>query len=213
MSHRKRGTFCLFLLCVLLIGRLEAATVEFFASPNGKCRSVIVQEIDQAKSEILVACYDLSCPVIAESLAKAHARGVGVFIITDRRQPGRQTSRIGDLAQKKLPIKVDRVEALFHCKTMLIDRRVILTGSYNFSQGAQSRNAEHLWRITDTETTVDLFEDWRKHWKHSAYLSHPTPKPPDPETNTKKPVPQATPRQSPSHQRPAFLRRCQGCLR
>lgn len=207
-------TRCLLLPSLLLIFLASfglSAEVEFFASPNGKCRSVIIQDIENAKAEILVACYDLSSPHIADALQRAHKRGVAVYIITDRRQPNSPHSQIKRLSQGGVPVKVDRVEALFHCKTILIDRKTILTGSYNFSRSAETRNAEHLWRLTKTDKSRALFKDWKKHWEHSGWLKTPNPLPPDPEMEIETPKPHPMPASEPERFRPFRSRRCKRC--
>src|ERR1035437_9057589 len=59
-------------------------TVKVCFSPNGGCTQAIIQEIDQAKSEILVQAYSFTSAPIAKALLSANKRGVKVIAVLDK---------------------------------------------------------------------------------------------------------------------------------
>jgi phosphatidylserine/phosphatidylglycerophosphate/cardiolipin synthase-like enzyme len=171
MNHANRLALLTAIILIGLAVFTPAAEVQVFASPNGGCTAALVNAIDHAEKEILVATYSLTSEPIADALDRAHTRGVAVFLIVDRRQPNQASSQVRLLAKKKLPIKVDRVESLFHVKTLIIDRACVWSGSFNFSASAEARNAEHLFCIIDENTTAFLIADWQAHWTHATPLT------------------------------------------
>ena len=53
-------------------------------SPQGKCSSYILREIDQAKKELLVAVYAFTNDELAGALVQAKKRGVAIQVVLDR---------------------------------------------------------------------------------------------------------------------------------
>ena len=54
--------------------------------------------------------------------------------------------------------------ANMHCKTLVFDRQVVLTGSVNMSHNGLENSKEHLFRITVPETVEALIQDFETHW-------------------------------------------------
>ena len=50
---------------------------------------------------------------------------------------------------------------------MVIDGHMILTGSFNFTKGAEKENAENLLVIQDSELAKKYTANWQKHLEHS----------------------------------------------
>src|SRR5262245_40209521 len=111
-------------------------------SPQGKCASHIAREIEQAKKELLVAVYAFTSEDLAQALAQAKKRGVIVQVIIDQEFDARnEKSKAKFLELQKIPVRrtsgikapvTDREGGLMHQKFAVIDRRILLTGSYNW---------------------------------------------------------------------------------
>ena len=129
-------------------------TVQACFSPQGKCAAHILREIGKARKEILVAVYAFTSDDLAWALVKAHQRGVSVRVILDREfDAGNDNSRGDFLAGQKVPVRrisgmksaaQNRGIGLMHQKFAVIDRAVVLTGSYNWTQAAEALNDENL---------------------------------------------------------------------
>jgi len=85
----KKITVIIFLVLSIIIITLpvfafnvDVANVCF--SPYGGCIEAIVDQIDNAKSEILVQAYSFTSAPIAKALVNAHKRGIHVEIILDK---------------------------------------------------------------------------------------------------------------------------------
>ncbi len=53
-------------------------------------------------------------------------------------------------------------------KIILIDRAVVITGSFNFTKAAEEKNAENLLIIRSKGLAKPYLENWRSHRDHSA---------------------------------------------
>ena len=137
-------------------------------SPRGKCSAHILREIDSAKQELLVAVYAFTSDDLAGALAQAKKRGVTVQVVIDR-----DFDRAFDISKGKfldtqnIPVRRvsgtaqmgDKDPGLMHQKFAVVDRRIVLTGSYNWTHAAENRNDENLLVFRDASP---LAEEYRK---------------------------------------------------
>ncbi len=127
-------------------------------SPSGRCSSHILRAIGEARNEILVAVYAFTSDDIAWALVKAGQRRVKVQVIVDQEFDGEnRTSKGSFLERKGLAVRrisglkngADKGGGLMHQKFAVIDRSVVLTGSYNWTASAEKLNHENLLVFRD----------------------------------------------------------------
>lgn len=134
---------------------------EVFFPPKTKCLPRIIKLIDGAKKSVYLQCYSFTSKPIAIALLRAKRRGVQVEIITDKSQIKANGSIVARLHAKKIPVFVDHRVAIAHNKTMIIDGRIVLTGSYNWTNAAEKRNAENLVIFYNH---AGLVKDYTENW-------------------------------------------------
>jgi phosphatidylserine/phosphatidylglycerophosphate/cardiolipin synthase-like enzyme len=141
--------------------------VQVCFSPNAGCTDAIIKQIDDAKSEILVQAYSFTSTPIAKALLEAHKRGVNVEVILDKSQKSQKYSGATFLANSRIPTFIDSSHAIAHNKIMIIDRKIVITGSFNFTKAAESKNAENLLILQSPELAKLYTENWYHHKEHS----------------------------------------------
>jgi phosphatidylserine/phosphatidylglycerophosphate/cardiolipin synthase-like enzyme len=52
---------------------------------------------------------------------------------------------------------------------MIVDRAVLITGSFYFTKAAEEKNAENLLIISSKELAKPYIENWQKHLEHSEF--------------------------------------------
>ena len=145
--------------------------VQIYFSPNGGCTDAIIKQIDNAKSEILVQAYSFTSTTIAKALLEAYQRNVRVEVILDKSQKSQNYSSATFLANSKIPTFIDSNHAIAHNKVMIIDGNTVITGSFNFTKAAESKNAENLLIIKSEELAKLYIENWKNHKAHSEPYS------------------------------------------
>lgn len=146
---------------------LNSISASLYFSPNGNCTQAIVSEVDSAKKEVLVQAYSFTSATIAQSLLNAKKRGVTVRVILDKSQSTTQYSVATLLYNQGVPVYIDSVHAIAHDKIMIIDRKLVITGSFNFTKAAESNNAENVLIIRSTKLAQFYITNWNKHLSHS----------------------------------------------
>ncbi len=168
-----RQALALALLSALLAALPVASDAEMVVqacfSPQGKCSAHILRAIEQAQKELLVAVYAFTNDNLAHALVQAKKRGVVVQVVLDREfDAANEKSQSKFIEGQKIPLRrlsglrsktFDKDAGLMHQKFAVIDRRIILTGSYNWTHSADSLNDENLLLFRDAGP---LAEEYRK---------------------------------------------------
>ena len=159
---------------LLLVIRLEITSaadmvVQACFSPQGKCSTHILREIDIANKELLVAVYAFTNDELASALVQAKKRGVAVQVVVDREFDLANESSKGKFFEaQKIPLRrvsgaksknQEKDAGLMHQKFAVIDRRIVFTGSYNWTRSADILNDENLLLFRDAGP---LAEEYRK---------------------------------------------------
>jgi phosphatidylserine/phosphatidylglycerophosphate/cardiolipin synthase-like enzyme len=161
-------TIILLLSAFTTLAASDSLSVQIFFSPRGGCTEVIVNAITQAKTEILVQAYSFTSAPIAKALVEAHKRRVRVQIILDRSQRKERYSSADFTAHAGIPTFIDSAHAIAHNKVMIIDKAVLITGSFNFTKAAEEKNAENLLVLRSKELARTYIENWQRHKEHSV---------------------------------------------
>jgi phosphatidylserine/phosphatidylglycerophosphate/cardiolipin synthase-like enzyme len=118
--------------------------LKVFFSPKGGCQEAVVQEINKARHEILVQAYSFTSQPITLALVEAKKRGLSVDILLDHSNEKETYSDLKVFLEHGLDPRIDHEHAIAHNKIILIDKRTIITGSFNFTNQAEHENAENL---------------------------------------------------------------------
>jgi phosphatidylserine/phosphatidylglycerophosphate/cardiolipin synthase-like enzyme len=146
----------------------STGTIDVYFSPNGGCTDAIVKEISAAKQEILIQAYSFTSKPIAQALVDANNRNVHVEIVVDKGQKSEKYSLINFTTTSNIPTYIDSMHNIAHNKIIIIDSNTLITGSFNFSNAAETHNAENLLIIKNNKQLVDLYiQNFKSHEQHS----------------------------------------------
>lgn len=127
--------------------KCEASICDLCFSPQQGCDQKLISYLDSARTSLDVAIYSLTLSDIGAAIRRAQQRGVKIRIIADYKSSFMKSSLVSELKSAGVPIKLwsgeNNRDGLMHHKFAIIDRRILQTGSFNYSRNATSRNAEN----------------------------------------------------------------------
>jgi phosphatidylserine/phosphatidylglycerophosphate/cardiolipin synthase-like enzyme len=126
----------------VLIGK---ELVEIYFSPDDHVASQIITLIDQAKKSIYFLAYSFTSNDIGTAIIERSNAGILTEGIMDQSQVISNTGTEYD-SFIKAGIKVYSYakDGLMHNKVIIIDRKIVITGSYNFGKNAEETNDENV---------------------------------------------------------------------
>ncbi len=143
-------------------------SIEVAFSPNNGVTTVVVKAIGEAQHTLLVSAYSFTSKDIAEALLEAKKRGVVVKIILDKSQVSQKYSSSTFFANQGFDLRIDVKHAIYHDKVMIIDDKTVITGSFNFTKAAETKNAENLLVLRNNPELAKLYtQDWWYNWQRA----------------------------------------------
>lgn len=139
--------------------------IEFGFSPGEGAEKLVLKVIDSAQQELRVLAYSFTSASVVDALLRARRRGVDVRVVVDekhnlRESDGKAVHALAALRNAGVPVRTVSQWASQHSKVLVVDRRNVETGSFNFSAAAASRNSENVIVI------------WNNPAMAAAYLQH-----------------------------------------
>ncbi len=138
----------------------------YFTPPVGGA-SGITKQIDGSKKSIKVMAYGFTSLNLAEALVRAKKRGVDVALIQDEKSSQNNREALQKLLDAGIEVRSDGKHAIQHNKVMVIDQDVVITGSYNFTNSAETRNAENIMIVKSEYAARRYSDNWNNHWEHA----------------------------------------------
>ncbi len=135
-----------------------------YFSPGDDCENAIVSSIRNAKHSVKICVFTISENVISDAVVKAHKEGISVKIITDNDKLNDMGSDIRMLSKAGIRIRIDQSSSHMHHKFCVVDKEVLLTGSYNWTKSAADRNQENILVIEDPKMVKSYLSEFEKLW-------------------------------------------------
>lgn len=167
-------------------------------SPDDNIRKTLLALIDSEQEQILIAIFSLTDQKIVKSLIAAHKRGVRIELVADRSNAANQWNKVHTLARAGIPVHLypqetsgqcpekgqekcvgactHTVYSIMHHKFAVFtktidDRRLVFTGSYNFTNSASESNQENVVIIQEP-AVAERYADHFQLLKKRATLTH-----------------------------------------
>ncbi|WWO96586.1 MAG: phospholipase D family protein [Candidatus Dasytiphilus stammeri] len=163
-----KKSIILFLLVVGLIS--SSLNIEVGFSPALSASKLILQSISQAQRKIDIAAYSFTSKPISLALLAVQKRGVIIRIIADHKANNRYTA-LTFLANHGISIRLNNHYAIMHNKFMIIDNKIVQTGSYNYTRAAAKQNAENVIVLYNAPYIAFQYEkEFQQLWEESSVL-------------------------------------------
>lgn len=134
----------------------EMHSVHF--SPEGDCCEIILDCLRKAEKELQICVYTISDDRLANEVIRCYKKGLKVRLITDDEKVKDIGSDIKRIARNGIDVRVDDIQRLMHHKFTIVDRKKLITGSYNWTTTAAKSNYENIL-ITSKKQVVKAYED------------------------------------------------------
>lgn len=154
----------LFFLIVLLSIRVYARKIEVAFSPGNSLNSIL-SSINNAKQEIRLAAYSFTSYPISNALVNARKKGINVYVLADKKANTSRYTATTSLINNQIPVCLTGQYKIMHNKFMIIDKQIVETGSFNYSDSAVKVNAENVITVNDKEVASIYLNEFFRLWR------------------------------------------------
>lgn len=136
---------------------IDDTLIESYFSPDDGVAGRIFEILDEAEESIYFMAFSFTTDAFGEAIREQAKNNLTVAGVMEAEQV---RSNIGTeydfFKQAELDVFLDGNEGQMHHKTMVVDEKIIITGSYNFSRSAEINNDENVI-IIHNEKIADFF--------------------------------------------------------
>ncbi|MBI4451889.1 hypothetical protein HY637_00530 [Candidatus Woesearchaeota archaeon] len=141
---------------------LNGVKIENFFCPEDGCASVIAGLIKNSKRSVYFMTFAFTNEEIADSIIKKGSLDVrGIF---DSGQSSNRYSQFKRLQEFGINVKKDKNRHKLHHKVFIIDNRTVVTGSFNPTLSADTKNDENMLVITDEKIAGLFLNEFESLW-------------------------------------------------
>ncbi|GBC75488.1 Phospholipase D [archaeon HR06] len=111
--------------------------------------------------------YSFTLDDLANALIEAKSRGVSIKVIIEKNEAQVKGSEYQRLLNSGINIVLDGNPYLMHHKVAIIDSKIVITGSYNWTLSAEDRNNENIIIVEDKDVAKAYEEEFYRIWKEA----------------------------------------------
>lgn len=142
---------------------VESSRIEVYFSPDDGMLERLLELVSEAKQNVRFMAYSFTDDDLAQALLAARERGVAVIGVLDESQALSNTGgEFQNLREAGIDVRLDGNPGSMHHKVFIIDGETVVTGSYNFSKSARTRNDENTLILQNTEIAARYLEEFER---------------------------------------------------
>ena len=142
---------------------LNGILVENYFCPEDKCASRIIALIRDAESSVYFMSFSFTNEGIADALIRKE--GLDIRGIFDSSQASSKFSQLKRMKEFGLNVKKDSSKYKLHHKVFIIDNGTVVTGSFNPTLSADTKNDENVIVIHDKKIAELFLDEFDTLWE------------------------------------------------
>ncbi len=149
---------------------INGVEIENYLGPEREIVPIISRRLASAESEILFMAFSFTNDQIGETLLGRADAGVVVRGVFERVGSDTPFSYYSPLAQARLnnvAVRTDGNPQVMHHKVFIIDRSIVIFGSFNFSDNANRSNDENVLIVHDPTFASYFIEEFDTVWEEA----------------------------------------------
>jgi phosphatidylserine/phosphatidylglycerophosphate/cardiolipin synthase-like enzyme len=143
---------------------IDGTPIQILFSPEDKAISKIIPYVQGAQKSVRFMAFTFTQPLLSQAMIEAAKRGVAVSGVFETTGADSQYGAMTPLACAKVPVRIDGNYSFMHHKVIVIDNRIVITGSLNFTDNADQSNNENVLIIDNPEIAKLYTAEFERVW-------------------------------------------------
>ncbi len=141
---------------------IGSSRVEVHFSPKDGVAQYVLRRLEEARSSIRFMTFSYTSDPIAEAMLAKQQAGLLVQGVFETQNASGTGSEFGKLKRGGIDVLEDGNCYILHHKVIIIDDRIVITGSYNFTASAEESNDENLVVIDDSAVAQQYIAEFQR---------------------------------------------------
>jgi phosphatidylserine/phosphatidylglycerophosphate/cardiolipin synthase-like enzyme len=147
---------------------LQDTRIESYFSPDDRFADRLLELIEGAENQIEFLAFAFTSDPIGDMLLERHRAGVEIRGVMDSSGVEATGSEYERLTQGGIDLRIDGNEKKMHHKIFIIDRSILILGSYNFTRSAEEKNDENILILHDSPIISEFLIEFERIYRIAA---------------------------------------------
>ncbi len=137
--------------------------IDIYFSPDDNVQANFVELVNNAQHSIYFMAFSFTADEIGKAVRARAQEGVTVAGVMETEQVNSNIGTEFDpFKQAGLDVFRDGIEGQMHHKVMVIDQNIVIFGSYNFTNSAETRNDENLLVVYNEDIAAQFIAEFQR---------------------------------------------------
>jgi len=138
--------------------------VVVFTPEDGALERAIIPIVRSAGKSIRFLAFSFTDYPLADAMSQRASSGVDVAGVFEKVGSETDAAELRTLFCARVPVRQDGNSAFMHHKVIVVDERIVITGSLNFSTSAETANDENVLIIDSPEIASLYLQEFGRVW-------------------------------------------------
>jgi phosphatidylserine/phosphatidylglycerophosphate/cardiolipin synthase-like enzyme len=143
---------------------LEGTSLQVLFSPEDHAIGNLVTLVNDAKFNIRFLAFSFTDDTLAQAMINRAGAGVDVQGMYEKNASQTIYSDLKTFWCAGVPVRQDGNPSMMHDKVIIIDNSIVVTGSLNFTAGADESNEENVLILDNPEIAALYLQEYQKIW-------------------------------------------------
>lgn len=153
---------------------IDGIVVENYFGAERELAPIIAAEIEAAEDEVRFMAYSFTEATIGEAVmaqARAGTAVQGIFETTGSQTEYSYYTPLKELRAANVRVRQDGRSAVMHHKVFILDRELVIFGSFNFTNSANDENDENIVIVRDPDFAAQFSAEFDAVWREAPGLT------------------------------------------
>jgi len=125
----------------------------------------LLSTLDSSITSLDICVFTITSQDLADIIIKKHKQGIVIRVITDCEKMDLNCSQIEQMRASGIQVRHDKTSYFMHHKFTIVDSKILINGSFNWTRQAITGNQENLLISNDKQFVKLYSEQFQKLWK------------------------------------------------
>ncbi len=142
---------------------IDETRVDTFFSPDDGVLNALATLLTGAEESIYFLAFSFTSNDLGEIVRQKAEAGLTISGVMDDEQiRSNQGTEFDPFRQAGLDVLIDGIDGQMHHKVFVVDEKIVVLGSYNFSQAAEERNDENLLIVYNEKIAEQFVQEFQR---------------------------------------------------
>lgn len=142
---------------------IDETRVDTFFSPDDGVANQLATVLSSAEESIYFLAFSFTSNDLGAIVRAKAAEGLEIHGVMDEEQiKSNQGTEFDPFRQAELDVLIDGIPGQMHHKLFIIDEKIVVIGSYNFSQSAEQRNDENVLIVYNEDIAEQYIQEFER---------------------------------------------------